>query len=266
MPQPFTVRSPLSAPGVLGTFDDQGNLILAGKLVQNGLIRPGSDHVEVPPGVTPGAFAITNNLAEVLDPAAARANLGITTTSGSGQVYPLLDGYGLLGATYDPGAGITSANTVTNNLWYGRCWVPANTPITSLWCATTVAGTWDTTSGPNYLAVSDDSGNRLGLTPDDGTMWATPGWCGAAIVGGPIAAQTTGRFVYLGASPKGQGSAFAMQFASNGSNFPAFQTGPGMTHRRSFNLSAGSGTGVPVSFDPTSYGTASAFLPLIGFK
>jgi hypothetical protein len=98
-------------------------------------------------------------------------------------------------------------------------------------------------------------------------MWATAGWCGAAVAGGPIAAQGAGRFVYLGASPKGQGGAFAMQFAStSGSSFPAFQTGPGLTHRRSFNLSAGAGTGFPASFDPTSYATASAFLPVMGFS
>jgi hypothetical protein len=177
-----------------------------------------------------------------------------------------LSGYGLLAASGDPLNFITSANTVTGNLWYARVWIPAGVVITNLWAACQSAGTWDSSSAPNQLAIYSDAGTRLDMTADSGTMWATAGWCGGALSGGPIASQSTGRFVYLGWCARGQGNAYAMHFATVQTGGPAIQAGPagsGATHRRAFFTSA-SGTGFPSSLDPTSYGTAIGYVPLLG--
>ena len=176
--------------------------------------------------------------------------------------YPL-SGYGLLACSGDPLNFLAGANTVTNNLWYARVWIPGGVTITNLWAGCTTAGTWDTTSGPNQLALFTDAGVLVDKTADNGNMWATPGWCGGALAGGPVASQSSGRFVYVGWCARGQGGSFAMQFASLASGtMPAFQTGPATTHRRAFLISASS-SGFPSSFDPTSYATATAFVPLV---
>lgn len=178
-------------------------------------------------------------------------------------IFPLQAGYGLLAASGDPLAFLTSANTITNNLWYARVWIPAGVVITNLWAACTTAGTWDTTSTPNQLALFTDLGVRVDMTADNGNLWNATGWRGGALAGGPVAAQTAGRFVYIGWCSRGQGGSHAMQFASlAGGPFPAFQTGPSTTHRRAFLISA-SGSGFPSTFDPTSYATATAFVPLV---
>ncbi len=191
-------------------------------------------------------------------PAAASAS-----ATGMDQVFPL-SGYGLLFASGDPVSYLQSANTVTNNLWYSRCWVPANTVITNLWAGCTVAGVWDNTLTPNQLAIYTDAGVQAGLTADNGALYATAGWVGGAVAGGPIAAQGTGRFVYVGWCARGQTGALAMQFAGKNSvTLPAFQTGPAGGNRRAFFTGA-SGAGFPASFDPTSYGTANDFAPLVG--
>lgn len=176
--------------------------------------------------------------------------------------YPL-SGYGLLAASGDPLNFLATANTVTNNLWYARVWIPGGVVITNLWAGCTTAGTWDTTSTPNQLALFTDAGVVVDKTADNGNMWATAGWCGGALAGGPVAAQSSGRFVYVGWCARGQGGSFSMQFASTASGqMLAFQTGPTTTHRRAFLISA-SGSGFPASFDPASYATATAFVPLV---
>jgi hypothetical protein len=187
----------------------------------------------------------------------------VPASSGMDQIFPL-SGYGLLAASGDPVGFLVSATTVTNNLWYARVWIPANTAITNLWAGCTVAGVWDNTLTPNQLAVFTDAGVQAGLTADTGALYATAGWVGGAIAGGPIAAQGSGRFVYVGWCARGQTNALGMQFASQASGtFPAFQTGPATTHRRAFFTGASS-AGFPASFDPTSYATLTAFVPLVG--
>jgi hypothetical protein len=264
MPQPFTVRSPaVAAPGVLATFDDAGNLILAGKLVQNGLVRPGADHVEIPPGVTPGALAVNNNLSDLSDPAAARVNLGVSGSSG-GQAWPLA-GTGLLAASGEPNEFQHAGPTASNDRFFVRIWIPAGVPLTNMWLAVTTAGTWDGVTGPNQLVLFDDTAAQLAVTPDTGTTWTTAGWRGGALsVAQP--AQGTGRYVYGQAIFRGMTAGAAIAFpVSAADNQAWFATGPagsGATHRRGIYSA---GTSNPASFDPTSFGTPTSYIPLIGF-
>jgi hypothetical protein len=99
--------------------------------------------------------------------------------------YPL-SGYGLLAASGDPLNFLATANTVTNNLWYARVWIPGGVVITNLWAGCTTAGTWDTTSTPNQLALFTDAGvvatcGRLRAGAE--VLWPEVRWLPRAVAG-----------------------------------------------------------------------------------
>lgn len=180
------------------------------------------------------------------------------------DVYPLLEGYGFVGASYRP---MPSGTSVLGNgvMHFARVWIPAGREIDGLWIAVrTAAGGHDGTSGPNCLAIYDDSGNLIDTTVDDASLWTDVGWRGDLLSGGPIPAQQTGRFVYVSAIARGFSTSPGVSFptGTNDGDAPWFVSGPTGGNRRSFYLSGQ--TSVPASFDPTSAGTATTFMPLYG--
>src|SRR5690606_30747703 len=100
------------------------------------------------------------------------------------DVYPLLEGYGFVGASYRP---MPSGTSVLGNgvMHFARVWIPAGREIDGLWIAVrTAASGHDGTSGPNCLAVYDDSGSLIDTTVDDASLWTDVGWRGDLLSGG----------------------------------------------------------------------------------
>jgi len=200
---------------------------------------------------------------------AASANGVATTVARSDHAHgtPSLDRgpfplahYGLVAATGDPNEFQKPGGVSSNDRYIARMFVPAGVAFSKLWIAVTTAGTWDTTSGPNQIVLYDDTGAQLTTTTDTGTMWATSGWRGGAL-GANQTAQASDRFVYVLAIIRGVTGCSIAFPVSGTDNGPWFAVGPGQTKRRGIYTA---GSTVPASFDPTSFGAASSFIPLIG--
>lgn len=178
-------------------------------------------------------------------------------SSGMDQVFPL-SGYGLLAASAAPEAASQNGGIASGQYYACRVWIPAGAAITSLWVAIQTAGTYTSGTG-NRLGLYDDTGAQVDLTPEDATLWDTAGWRGGALAGGPVAAQGAGRWVYVLVTQTGY-SGITIPYIVAGSGTPWFATGPGVSARRCmYNFAS-----LPGSFDPTSHGTATSFLPLVG--
>lgn len=164
--------------------------------------------------------------------------------------------------TGDP-AGFGNVSTVNAQDWYTRLWVPAGLTVSGIYLAITSAGTWDAATDGNRLALFDGAGAFVDQIPIDNTYWQTAGWRGAALSGGTIAAQTSGRFVYAAAKIRGYAGAPPGFAFANFATDRAYQyTGPTTTARRTFFTAAGAT--FPASVDPTSTGSVTGFHFLIG--
>lgn len=181
-----------------------------------------------------------------------------------GSVFSVSDGYGVIGASGDPlefgGVGPPGNGSV----WGARLWIPGGKAITKVYVAVRVAGTHDGTTNPNRIAVYEDTGAAIvGTTADTPSIFTGGvGWRGAALTT-PIAAQSSGRFVYVLMISRGMTN-LQIPFPNNANdaNGPFFSIGPetGYDHRRSFYVN--SQTDLPASFNPVSYGTATSYIPL----
>lgn len=176
--------------------------------------------------------------------------------------YPL-SGYGISGATFDPMLAMGVGTPSANQIWLARAFVPAGVPINTLWFGVRTAGTYATSAVPTQGGVFDDNGNEVQLTANDTTLFTSTGWRRADLLA-PVAAQNTDRYVYLGALPGGtSGISWPVPTGASDS-LVALQGGSPVNSRRRCMFIA-TATGFPGSFDPTSYGTASNFVPLIEF-
>lgn len=243
-----------------------------------------------------GALAAANNLSDVANAVTARANLGAETAGaaaaavsghaaasdphpvyltqtegdaryaplGSGgmdQVYPISD-YGWLAASCAFESVIGTSGLSSGTIFATRTWVPAGVPITNLTVAIQTGGTYTSGSG-NRLAVYDETGaTQLGITADDPTLWATAGRVGRPLAGGVVAAQSTGRMVYILILAIGYTGIF-LPFSVAGSNAAWFSSGVGNGSRRRCMFSGGE-TALPASFNPNTLGSATSFLPVVG--
>gem|GEM_PF-4875869 len=178
------------------------------------------------------------------------------------QPYFPPSGYGMLAISGDPAFFLNPVN-VTFTPFMVRLWIPAGAPITNVWTAVAIPGTWDGSSSPNAIGLYTDAGVQVGATANDHTIWTSTGWRGGPIVGGPIAAQTSGRFVYLAPVEAGMSSLYWMFQVNAGSSYGAItMQGPSGGNRRS--MFANPSSGLPASFDPTSFGSQTSYLPLCG--
>lgn len=178
------------------------------------------------------------------------------------QVAPLAH-YGLLAASGDPLAFLANSAVTNGQVFLVRTWIPAGTTITNLWIAVRGGGTHDTETDPNMLGLYDDTGTQIDTTADDNTLFASAGWRGGALAGGPIAAQPTGRWVYIGHIGRGW-SAATIAFPNGVDDNQAawFARGPGGGNRRAMYQTGQ--TALPSSFDPTDHGNPTTFMPLYG--
>lgn len=183
--------------------------------------------------------------------------------SGGGPVYPL-SAYGLLAASGNPENFLFGSGASNNTIFASRLEIPAGVTITSLWAAVRAGGTYASSANPNRIGVYTDDGVQLGVTADDNTLWTAAGWRGGPLVGGPIAAQGADRMVYILLIFGGMtGVVMPYPSSANDANSPWFNSGVGVTRRRAMYAGAGGG-GLPATFDPTSYGTPTTYLSLVG--
>jgi hypothetical protein len=185
---------------------------------------------------------------------------GVTwgTPQNLGGIYPL-SAYGYFSASADPTYFMGSAS-FGGNAFFARLFVPAGTAINAIGTLVRTAGTLGGGGGGlNGMSIYTDAGVLVTSTVDDNNMWETAGWV-TKVLGTPIAAQTTDRFVYCGISCRGYSADPAVPYLVG----PAAAIdggGYGVTHRRSFYLSITSWAG---SFNPQTYGSSvGGYLPLI---
>lgn len=177
--------------------------------------------------------------------------------------FNVLAHYNLKAVNGDP-LLFTSSSPLSDGLaFYTRLWIPADTAITNLYAALVSAGSGHNgTSANNRIAIYEDDGTLAGQTADDPTVWTTVGWRGGAVVGGPIAAQGVGRFVYIGQLARGYDVYPGMALPGSPNDHVHKYTGPGTTKRRTFY--AGGNTTFPATINPASTGTATGYMPLVG--
>jgi hypothetical protein len=179
---------------------------------------------------------------------------------GMDEVFPL-SAYGLLAASGDPNEFQNQSGVSANTVFMARVWIPANTAISKLCAAVRTGGTYASSATPNQLAIYDDTGVQKGITTDDSTLWTTAGWAARTIT--TIAAQGTGRWMYIGYIVGGfTGVSMPFPMGANDNNAPWLgQTINNSGNRRAFYLTA---TSLPASFNPTSAGTNTGYVPLVG--
>lgn len=180
---------------------------------------------------------------------------------GDPAVFPLA-GYGLVAASDTPIAFGGSSGIGTGNVWLTRVWVPPNTAFSKIALAVRSGGTHSASAVPNQLAWYNDSGVLQEATPDDPTMWSSSNdnnWY-VGTLPTPVSAQSVGRFIYIGFIVGGYAGVSAAWNAQPGANMLSITVGS--SQRRT--MFAGGQSALPASFDPTSFGTLTGFIPLVG--
>lgn len=139
-----------------------------------------------------------------------------------------------------------------------RIWVPPGKAINGLCIHVYQAGTHGG-GGWNGGGIYSDAGTLLASSNNIPTLWDTTGWRDANLTS-PIAAQSTGRFVYAAIlSNDYTGLQFLFAVTQN----PApIVGGHGVSNRR--NLFESGVSNLPASFDPSTYGSAGGYVPPIG--
>lgn len=143
--------------------------------------------------------------------------------------------------------------------------VPAGEALGRAWIAVGVAGTYLSTGKPNRLGVWDESGALLSLTADDSTLYTAAGWRSGALLT-PQAAGAA-RNVFVGLIVGGMTSLQLLYPTSAnlvGSVEGNVLNGGPITRRRAVYLTGQSA--LPSSFDPTSVGTVTAYMPLVALS
>lgn len=178
-----------------------------------------------------------------------------------GPAYPLA-GYSLVAATENPGSFGGSGSIGTGYVWLTRMWVPPYTSFSKIVLAVKTGNTYSASGVPNQLGWYTDDGILQDATPNDSTMWSTSDSWYVGTLTNPVPAQSTGRFIYVASITGGYSNVSHLYIA--GANYALLATIPGSTRRRCMYINAQ--TGLPASFDPTSYGTATSYIPLMGLQ
>jgi len=180
--------------------------------------------------------------------------------SGMDQVHPL-SAYSLIAASGDPENYQSTSQIGNNTIFFVRAWIPASTPITGLAAAVRDAGAWDGSTTGNGLGLYDITGNQVALTPADETLWTANDWRRKAFAS--QVAAGSGRWVYIGILLRGMATQPNFPFLTNAADghSPWFNSTVGGVGRRCFYIGA---SAFPASFNPTTAGTATCFVPLLG--
>lgn len=240
----------------------------------NGVATLGSDG-KVPAGQLPsssgGSIASTDitdstttGRAVLTAASAAAARTAIGAGTGSSEIdatFPISH-WGLVAASDNP-ISFYNPSQVSAQDWYTRVWIPAGKAVAGLYLAVATAGTHDGVTTGNGLALYDDTGALVDTIAYADALWATAGWRGGALLGGTIAAQTAGRWVYLGAKVRGYAAnAPAFAYATGANDRSYHYTGPATTKRRTFYQAAAAT--FPATIDPAATGTATGYNFLVG--
>ncbi|MFI6495891.1 hypothetical protein [Nonomuraea typhae] len=185
----------------------------------------------------------------------------ITTDDVIEPGFPLEFGYGLIGCSGDPMHWFSNSTRASNEIDGARVWIPAGNPINMLWVAVRTAGTYSTSATPNQLGLYTDDGVQVATTTNDSSLFTSAGWRGRSLPS-PVAAQLVGRFVYILTIVGGMSNlSYPYPVSANDSNASWFSVPAGGGKRRAFYAN---GTSLPASFTPSSYGTATTYVPLVG--
>jgi hypothetical protein len=143
--------------------------------------------------------------------------------------------------------------------------VPAGQTLSRAWVAVSSAGVYGATGKPNQFKLYDSAGALLASSADDPTLFTTAGWR-SLVLDSTIVAGSAPRSVYLGMIVGGQSSLqlfypTAASLVGSPADGNVLNGGPAV-RRRGFYLSGQSA--LPASFDPTSAGTVTAYMPLVG--
>jgi hypothetical protein len=198
---------------------------------------------------------------QVLTADAAQAS-GVkwANAAGVGSATFPLSGYGLVAASDDPIAFGSVGNVSEGNVWLVRVWVPAGVAFGKIALAVSIGGAHSASSVPNQLGWYDDNGVLQEATPDDSTMWANSTSWYVRTLATPVAAQGTGRFIYVGFIVGGFSNVSPCWNVTNGNMLVSTMVG---SSRRRAMFTSGQ-TALPSSFNPSSYGTQTGYIPLVG--
>lgn len=188
-------------------------------------------------------------------PAGPQGDPGPTGPAGAdgvdGDLYPL-SALGFLAASLRPE---WADNESSGGTWVTRLWIPKNTIITKVGAYVTTPGTAGTVL--NAFAVYDISGNLVEQTPNDNALWQTGGY-NMRNLNSPIAAQSTGRFIFVAQAMNGTSP---NQLYKQNSAIQVFN-GIASGHRRSW-LGPSRNAGFPSTINVATEGTEFPYVPLI---
>jgi hypothetical protein len=173
-----------------------------------------------------------------------------------GDPYPISE-YGFFTASASLSSG--SAQSTVGPLFFSRIYIPPGFAISVIALVVSAAGTLGA-GGGNCFAIYNDTGTLLASTPVDDNLWASTGWRMGTLAS-PIAAQSTGRFVYATPFVVGYSSPPSICYTYVGNGSELFYRGNNKpNHRRAFY---GGGGSLPASINPVTFGSESGYLPLI---
>lgn len=182
---------------------------------------------------------------------------------GQDAAFPVLEHYGFVSATGDPMLFGNISTITSGTVWVSRLWIPAGKTLTNLWCLVYSAGVHDGVTAGNKFAVYDNDGAKLGETADTPSFWTAAGWRGGPISGGPIAAQSSNRWIYMAVCAEGLTTPANIPYRV-GNDSDGVQRGPTGGRRR--NILQGGSSGVPASFNPDTYGSGSGYCPMLAIS
>jgi hypothetical protein len=245
---------PTGATGATGATGPQGDPGPTGATGATGAQGPKGDTGDVGPTGATGATGAQGPQGDT-GPTGAT---GATGPAGpGGETYPLA-GYGFHSASVPIE---TARNESTHGGGWGtRVWVPAGKAINTI--GVFVSQTGGVGSGNNAFAVYDDSGNFVDSTPTDNNLWvvSSPSWV-LKNLSTPIAAQGSGRFVYIATAQSGSATDANIAYLNIG--FGEKMMSGGTTGKyRSFVLS-GLSSSFPSTINVTTPGGNFGYLPLV---
>lgn len=172
------------------------------------------------------------------------------------------DEYGIYSITGPPLTFMASSTWGATDHNISLMFVPAGKAINGVCVAIRTNASYAATSAPSQVKIYDTSGTLVGSSPDSNTMALSKGWS-TQTLSSPIAAQGSDRYVYIGVSLGGFAGASLAWPTAISTDLPEFvSTGSIIGRRRAFYAS--NSAGLPNSFNPSSYGTTTSYIPLIG--
>lgn len=175
------------------------------------------------------------------------------------QVYPISE-YGLVAVSGDPISYGGNSGFPSGSTFFARIYVPANTTISAVKIGLQSGGTYVANGHANQVAIYDDSGNQITITPDNPSLWLNTGWT-TAVLPSVIAAQASPRFIYVGIINEGF-SGVSVCWPNGSGIAPEVINGNVNGKRRAMYVDGQ--TALPASFNPTTYGNPTGYIPLIG--